>query len=161
MAVLPESGRIAMAKGIMEQNIFLAWGTGGEDWGEEPPLESLDASALANEVGRKSLYRAMYVEPDDEGEIVLSYGRFAVSQTPTRHIYLHFEFDYTDGGTSVIREIGIFVGCMLKEGLPAGQTYFLSEDFSDPGVLFVVSHLEKKKERSPVNRGGFEIVISI
>lgn len=161
MAILPESGRIAMAKGIMEQNIYLAWGTGGEDWGEEPPLESLESAALANEIGRKSIYRAMYVVPDDEGEIVLSYGRFAVSKAPTRHIYLHFEFDYTDGGTSVIREIGIFVGAKLKEGFPPGQTYFLPEDFEDRGVLFVVSHLEKKKERSPVNRGGFEIVVSI
>ena len=161
MAILPDSGRTALARGIMEQKIFLAWGTGGADWGEEPPPEEMSAAALANEIGRISLFRALYVTPDDEGELVLSSGRFAVSEEPTRHIYLEFLFGYADGGTAVIREIGVFVGCRLRDGLPSGQTCFSPADFEEPGVLFMLSHLDKKTERSPFQRGGFETVITL
>lgn len=151
MSVLVDSGRAVLAQAIKEQSgIYLAWGTGSEDWGDAPPPEDIGATALTNEVGRKALWRSLYVFPSAEGEIILPEGRYSVSTTPTRHLYLQFLFDFADGVGSTIREFGVFVGTQLQNGLPPGQTYFVPTEVADPGTLLLIKH------RAPIIRSASE-----
>jgi hypothetical protein len=160
MSILTNAGRAALAKGIREQSIFLAWGTGGAEWGETPPPEDIGAEALVNEIGRKALWRSLYVLPDEEGELLLPSGRYAVSAAPTRFLYLQFLFDFTDGAGSTIREMGVFVGGSVVEGLPPGQTYFTPTEVANPGALLMLMHREPIV-RVASERFAAETVISL
>lgn len=149
MGIMTDSGAAAVAKAIRDQSIYLAWGTGGEEWDGETPQEDERRTTLANEVGRKALFRSLFVYPDDDGEITVSeHGRFAVSVDPTPHLCLEFEFDFQDGSGENIREYGIFIGGRMKDGLPPGQSYFTPAEVEDPGTLIMLEHDETPLERT-------------
>lgn len=146
---MTDSGAAAVAKAIREQPIHLAWGTGGANWENETPPEDERSVALSNEVGRKALFRSLFVYPDDDGEITVSqHGRFSVSVDPTPHLYLEFEFDFHDGAGKNIREYGIFIGGRTKEGLPPGQSYFTPAEVENPGTLIMLEHDATPLERT-------------
>lgn len=175
MGTITEIGRAAMAKAIKEQPIFLALGRGKSAWGNGvPPLESIEATALLDEIGRRALTRSLYVTPDSDGEIEVPVSvaqdaqgnynveseRYTASSVPTRHIYLEFALDYVDAADETIREIGVYVGSILKSGLPSGQMYFKKSDFSDEGLLFEIEH-KRPYIREVNRRTTFAWVISI
>ena len=160
MSVLTDSGRAALARALKEQDLYLAWGGGVESWGDEPPPPDPETVYLVNELGRKGLFTSLYVRPDEEGEIVLSTGRYRVSVEPTPHLYLKFMFDYEDAPTSRIRELGIFAGGKIKPDLPVGQTYFVPEEIENPGILLLYE-TRKTLQREPSDRHDFEYVISL
>lgn len=160
MSILTKSGRAAIAKAIKDQALHLAWGTGNGSW-TTPPSESINATALLNEVGRRIATSVDYVVPDAAGAIeVAGVGKLTISATPTNQLFVRTAFDYADGGTATIREIGLFMGCTTNPALPIGQRYFLPADIVTPGILLQLEN------RAPVTRNSgtketIEILINI
>ena len=159
MSVLTQSGRAVIAQSIAQRPIHLAWGTGGQDWEDTPPAESVTTTALAHEVGRRSLFEQKFVVPDDAGEIVVPTGRFSVSDTPTGHLYLSFRFDFEEAANEVIRELAVFVGTQAKADVPAGKRYLLPSEVEDAGTLLLIEHIAPLY-RNAASRQTFEFVIS-
>lgn len=158
MALLTNSGRAAVATSIKEVPIHLAWGSGSAEWDVQAPPGSLTTSNLVQEVGRRKVTQTLFCSPDPTGEIVVSEGRFTVSQVPTNYLYLRFAFDFLDAQDATIRELGVFIGTQAKSTTPAGQDYLLPEDIEDPGTLLVLEYIEKLV-RSPQIRHQFEFVV--
>jgi hypothetical protein len=165
MGLITEAGRAAMAKAIKEQSLFLALGRGSSSWGNgAPPLEDIESVGLLDEIGRRALTRSLYVVPDENGDIEVPVStaqnqdgswsveteRFSASETPTRHLYVEFAMDYTDAVDETVRELGLYVGSVLKPNLPEGQMFFQDSDFSSEGLLFEIEH--KRPYIREVNR---------
>lgn len=171
MAILTTSGRAAIAKAIASQALHFAWGTGLDEWGELQPPEDVAATSLVAEVGRRTATSVQYVVPDLNGEVIVpvfndtSGGsverRFSFSDDPTQHLYMRFNFDFSDASASNIRELAIFVGTVTKPGLPSGQKYFLPQDIEDPGTMLAVENLREVIQRSPNSRQSFEFVLTV
>lgn len=171
MAILTNSGRTAIAKSIAAQALHFAWGSGLESWGTAPPAESVDASGLVAEVGRRVATSVQYVVPDVNGDVIVpvfndtSGGtvqrRFTISPTPTQHLYMRFNFDFSDASAATIRELAIFVGTVVNSGLPSGQKYFTPSEIQDPGTMLALENLKEVIQRSPNSRQSFEFVLTI
>lgn len=159
MAILTNSGRVAMAMSVKAQPIHLAWGSGDAAWDTTPVPESIDSTALLAEIGRRKATYVAYCEQDVAGEIIVPTGRFAESATPTKHLYMRFAFDFTDAPTSTIRELAVMVGTLTNPALPAGQMYFEPADVTDAGTLLVIEHIPKF-DRSASVRQTFEFVVT-
>lgn len=158
MAILTDSGRAAVATAIKAQEIHLAWGEGLVDWDVTPPTESTTTSALLMEVGRRKVTQALFCLPSPTGEIVVSEGRFTVSATPTKYLYLRFAFDFEDSPAAVLRELGIFIGTVVDPSVPVGQDYVVPSELNDPGQLLALEYIDKL-QRSPQIRQQFEFVV--
>lgn len=160
MAVLNTSGRIAVAQAIKDRPLFLAWGTGDEAWDEAAIPESIDAVALENELGRVQVTVTGFATPNPLGIIQVPSGNFDISEEPTNHLYLRFDYGFDDASDQTIREAGLFMDCVIEEGLPAGQRYFLPDEVVDPGALVALEHFAAVV-RSPLVRQQFEFVLTI
>lgn len=154
LATLTQKGRAAMAMGIAERTIHLAWGSGMDAW-DEPGAEIpsyAEAEALVNEVGRRIPAIVGYVTPDETGGIIIPVGvtqggkvltaRYRLAFEPTPYLYFRADYDFDDGQNAVIREIGIFVDSKVKEGLPPGQLYFTPDQIQEPGYLFCAQRID-------------------
>ena len=159
MSSLSISGRIAIAETIRGQALHLAWGVGDGSWSSVVPQETGSETSLQSEVGRRIVTQLAYVEPDLAGAIVLSEGSFSISATPTRHLYLRTDFDYSEASGSSIREIGVFVRTVTQAGLPATQKYFSPAEVADPGRLILLKNYSPIF-RLPDTRERFEIVMT-
>jgi hypothetical protein len=73
------------------------------------PPETLQATALIDEIGRRQATTIAFVTPDGEGEIVVPNGRFSLSEAPTAHLYLEFRYDFDDAAAATIRELGLYM----------------------------------------------------
>lgn len=158
MAILTDSGRAAVATAILAQTIHLAWGNGNVSWDATPAPESPTTSVLLAEVGRRKVTQALYCKPDPAGELVVTEGRFTVSNTPTKYLYLRFAFDFEDASDQTIRELAIFVGTVAKATVPTNQSYLLPADIETPGQMLVLEYIQKLV-RSPQVRQQFEFVV--
>jgi hypothetical protein len=158
MAILTDSGRAAVATAIKGQSIYLAWGSGDAAWDTTQPGESVDTSALLAEVGRRKVTQSMFCKPDPAGEIIVTEGRFTVSQTPTKYLYLRFAFDFTDAAGAVIRELAVFTGTVPNPDVPGSQDYITPDEIQDPGQLLVLEYIQKL-QRSAQIRQQFEFVV--
>ena len=160
MAVLTLAGRAAIAATLKDQPIHLAWGRGDPAWDTTPEAEPLDATGLIDEIGRRQASIVQFCTPDDNGGIIVPNGRFRESAEATNHLYCRFNFDYTEAVGETIREVGIFVGTVPVDTVPAGQFYLSPSEVSDPGFLLVLERFAKF-ERSAAVRQAFEFVITI
>lgn len=158
MPILTNSGRVAIAESIKAQPLHVAWGGGDGDW-LEPPVENIDATALLEEFGRLVATSVEFVTPNEEGNIVVPGGIFSVSATPTEHLLITANFEFSNAPSAVIREMAVFVGSETVGGLPVGQTYFVPAEISDPGRMLHVENFAPIY-RSPAIRESFQIVIS-
>lgn len=158
MPILTQSGRVVIAESISLRPIHLAWGTGDGAW-TTPPSESSGATGLINEIGRRVATEVGFATPDPAGEIVLPTGNYRRSLTPTNHLLINVNFDFTDAPSAQIREVGVFVGSTMISGLPAGQKYFVPAEVATPGRML---HLENLTPifRSPAVREYFSFVIT-
>lgn len=154
LATITQKGRAAMAMAIAQRTIHMAWGSGLEEWdvpGAEIPSYA-DAEALVSEVGRRVPAIVGYVTPDETGGIVIPIGvdgegkvltaRYRLVSVPTPYIYFRSDYDFDDGQNAVIREVGIFVDPVVKEGLPPGQRYFTPDQIVEPGYLFCAQRID-------------------
>ena len=159
MAILTNSGRIAMAISVKAQPIHMGWGSGDAAWDTTPQPESIDSVALLNEIGRRKAAYVAYCQPDEAGAIIVPTGRFTETETPTKHLYMRFALDFTDAPTSTIRELAVFVGTQTLPSLPVGQMYFTPSELVSAGTLLVIEHIQKF-ERSASVRQTFEFVVT-
>lgn len=142
MAILTESGRVGIAASVKQQTMYLAWGTGEEDWGNTPPTDGmLESTALMNEIGRRVCKSVQFCKADDEGEIITPTGRFTASTEPTNMLHINVAFDFTDGEGYTIREFGIFTGTVPAETVLEGQEYLLPTDITDKGQLLALERV--------------------
>ncbi len=173
LATLTKIGRAAIAASIANEPLYLAWGSGDTAWDEEgATLPSLvTATALTAEVGRRIVSSVGFVTPDDAGGIVIpvSQGpngdvqeaRYKVVSSPTPYLYCLTNFDFADAANVVIREMGVFMGGTIKEGLPPGQMYFSPSEIDDPGMLLAAQIIAPAINRSPSVRQSVEFVLPI
>lgn len=173
LATLTKQGRAAIAKAILDRPLHLAWGEGLEEWDAEGAvLPSLvDSTLLYHEVGRRSVTTKGFVEPDDQGGIVIPVGtnpdgsveeaRYSQVEGPTPYIYVRVNFDFADASSSVIREMGIFMDAVTDPGLPAGQLYFTLDQVVEPGMLLAAQIITPSINRSPAVRQTIEFVLPI
>jgi hypothetical protein len=159
MAILTQSGRAAMAQAVKSQTMHVAWGTGDAAWDSEPIPEDTTQETLTNEVGRRIVDKVLFCVPDEQGELEASNGRFSVSETPTRNLFIEVRYDFSDASQYTIREIGLFINGKTDEELPPGQQYFLPNQVIDPGILLLLEH-EPAMIRSPAVREKFSFVIT-
>ncbi len=160
MAVLVTSGRTAVTMSVANQPIHLAWGSGDSGWDTTPVAEPMAATALVAEIGRRAPNTVEFVTPDMAGVIVLADGsKYAVSGFPTRYLHVVFEFDTEDASTSQIRELGVFIGTVIKSSVSTGQRYYQPVDILTPGTLLALQRVPKI-QRSPETRPAFEFVLT-
>lgn len=151
-------GRIAQAELIAAQPIYLAWGTGDPEWDNVPEPEPVDAIALVAEIGRRLATQVGYVLPDPGGAIETPQGNYALSAEPTRYLYVRTVFGFDDAPTDHIRELGLFVGSVPVDGLPAGQRYFTPAEIAQPGRLLLLDRSQNFQRNGAV-RPAFEYVM--
>lgn len=141
MAVLQNSGRIALARAIASQSIHLAWGRGDPDWDEAHEPEPTNATELVDEVGRRLATQVAYVVPDPVGAIETVSGKYTLSVEPTNWVYVSVRFDYGDAEGETLRELAIFIGSEPVGGLPPGQRYFTPAQVADLGDLYCLERI--------------------
>lgn len=161
MALITESGRIAIARAIQNEPVYLAWGSGDPAWDGAPVPEDSDATGLVAEVGRRRASVVSYCTPHAEGDIVVAGGvRYLQSVTPTKYLLFRFAFDFGDGGDAGIRELGVFLGTVPRADLPPGQQYFTPDQIADPGVLLMLEHIALRNLDAN-SRENYETVFQI
>lgn len=171
MAILTNSGRAAMAKALAARPLHFAWGGGATSWDITVPHESLDATSLVSEIGRRSATSVQFVVPADEGEIEVPLfndqtggnvtKRFHIVADPSPYLYMRFIFDFTDAPAAIIREVAIFTDTVVNPALPAGQKYFSPADIVDTGKMLALENLLQEIFRTPNSRQSFEFVLTI
>ena len=164
MAILTFSGRAAIIQYIMSCPIHLAIGSGDATWGSVPDPPDYQATGLINEIGRKKLTQAFFVNEDDNGDILMPGGRcYSQSATPTRHLFIRFMFNYGEGVNTLIREVGIFINTQVKAGLPVTQTFFTPDQLADKGTLLMLENInsEDADYLSPKKMGGYRTILTI
>ena len=149
MAVLQQAGRIALAQAIASQTIHIAWGRGLPEWDATPQPEPVDATALADEIGRRLVSEVLYVTPDPQGDIELPSGsRYRISAQPTTYLMLRATFGFTDAQGEDVREMAVFFGTQARPEVPAGQRWLLPPDIAHPGQIYTL------ERRTAVYRSG-------
>ncbi|MBI3727369.1 MAG: hypothetical protein HY254_03435 [Burkholderiales bacterium] len=148
MAVLQDQGRIELAELIKNRPLHLAWGRGLPAWDAAPTAETITATALVDEIGRRVASQKQFVVPETDPNApntikVPGGDLYRIVATPSRYLLLEFVFDYGDGTGESIRELGLFVGTELAAGLPAGQRYFTPAQVVAPGRLYMLDHIPR------------------
>lgn len=143
MAILTESGRIAVAEYIAAQPIHMAWGNGSASWDATPVLPNVDDVALVAEIGRLKAATVQYAVPSTTGTIDLPEGKFNISLASTKYLLLNFEFAYTHAVGQDIRELAVFVGTVAKSTVPAGTTYLTPAQLDAVGRMMVIERVAK------------------
>lgn len=173
LATLTKTGRAAIAKALASRPLHLAWGSGNAAWdAADAELPSLvNATALVNELGRRTPASVGFVEPDDEGDIVIPVAtgaggevqeaRYKPVTGPSPYLYVRTNYNFGDASNAVIREIGVFMDTRLKDDLPAGQRYFTPDDLENPGLLVAAQIISPAINRSPSVRQTIEFVLPI
>lgn len=172
-ATLTDAGRAAFALSLSKQPLHVALAQGLPEW-EDPEVELPDTvtmTALTNEMGRRVPNIVGFVVPDEEGGIVISEGmdangeiattRYRVVSEPTPYLYMQVAYDLTDAPSGTIRQMGIFVGTRVKEGLPPGQRFFTPDEIEEPGLLLAVEILQPPIPRNPQVRQMVEFVLPV
>jgi hypothetical protein len=159
MAIITQSGRAAMAQAVKNQAMHVAWGIGDPEWDTEPVPEDTTRTELVNEVGRRVVDEVFFCEPDEEGELEASNGRFTLSETPTRNLFIRVRYNFTDASGYTIRELGLFINSETDGDLPEGQEYFLPNQVIDPGILLLLEY-EPPMIRTPAVRESFSFVVT-
>jgi hypothetical protein len=167
-------GRIFMAEAIKAKPLHIAWGSGDPAWDdiEDADLPGLvEADALVNELGRRAPASVGFVVPDEAGAIVIPIGqdgqgnivyqRYAQVEEPTAYLYVRCNFDNADASNSIIREMGLFGGTIVKPDLQPGQQYFTLDQIENPGRLFAAEIVRPHFLRSPSVRESYEFVLPV
>lgn len=174
LATLTNTGRAAIAKAIASRPLHLAWGSGDAAWDDpETGIPSMvKATALVNELGRRTPATVGFVEPDDAGDIVIPVGYGAgdtvqearyrqVTPGPTRYLFVRVNYNFAEASNAIIREMGLFMDTVVKADLPPGQRYFKPDELEDSGLLLAAQIITPPINRSPSVRQSIEFVIAI
>jgi hypothetical protein len=173
LATLTNAGRAAFALALSKGALHIAWGSGDPAWDEpDAELPSLvTATALVNEIGRRTPGTVGFVEPDEAGDIAIpvsvggegavQVARYRSVPGPTPFLYMRAHYMYADASNALIREMGLFSNTELVEGLPPGQQYFVPAEIANPGLLVAAQIVIPRINRSPSIRHTTEFVLPI
>lgn len=158
MAIVPSIGRVAIAQAVIDQGMMLAIGSGDGAW-TTPPAESSDATALLAEIGRRKPVSVEYLMPNETGAIdVAGVGRFDITLTATRYVWITTRLDYEDAATETVRELAVFVGGIPDPALPLGQMYFTPDQMFYDGTMLHLDNIVPIV-RNPGTRETFQTLI--
>lgn len=166
MALLTEQGRIRLAKEVAKLPIYMAWGAGDPALSTDEWVRQTNAEAeyLMAPVGILAVTEKCFVvntKDENKAEIDVDTGLFFRSphqgSTPTKHLYLKFQFDFDHAQGQTIRELGVYVGTEL-----ANKPLYVDlkqTALKDLGDLMLLEH------RRPIHRDvgvreTFEFVIT-
>lgn len=175
LATLTHTGRAAIALALSKRPLHLAWGSGDPSWdAPDTQLPSLvTATALRNELGRRTPNRIGFVQPDEAGDIIIPISagaegavqearyRLVTDGTPTPFLYMQTNYNYADASNAVIREMGVFMDTEFVPDLPPGQRYFTPAEIANPGLLLAAQIILPPINRSPSVRQTVEFVLPI
>jgi len=158
--VLTEVGHTTLAEAMFPKDYFLAWGDLplGSEWNRVPPTEDILADKLIEEVGRIKFQAKEYVVPDDAGVINVDGIKWAVSATPSKYVYLKFQFEQTMNPESAIYQLGLFSDVVPVAGKEE-ETYLLPGDMDDEGKVVLIEN-QAVVYRNSATREVFEFVIT-
>ena len=140
MAIYVNEAGAAVARAIKSAGLFFAVGNGATGWDELPASEDPASSVLVSLVGARAADLIQYCLPDEEGEINVSSGRYAASETPTRYLYVRATFDEPDAAGETLREAAVYVGLSRRPEVPPSQYYLSPADILDVGTLMLLNH---------------------
>lgn len=118
-----------------------------------------EITALLEELGRREPTIKSYCLPDEDGDIVANDTSWAVSATPTRHIYLQFKFDSSEAVGQIIHQLGLIVGTVRTAETPVGKKYLIPSEIEDQGELYMIENIEPFS-RYAGKREVFEYVVT-
>jgi hypothetical protein len=122
--------------------------------------ESAASTALVSERFRKKVLNKYFVTPDPAGEIEIDSETYSVSLTPTGFLLCELTLLPGEGMAlaDYVREVGLFVGTKLAEGL-TGLSPVIPSEVVTPGVMVMVSHHPAIK-LSNVSRSKFQYLLT-
>lgn len=162
----PLGGRVGTAYALSQLPWHIAIGRGQTAWDAVPRTagwaaalapDAAAATALVDEIGRRLADEVAFVTPDATGDIELPDGRWKRSGTPTQHLYVRAQLDFTDGAGQTVREAALFAAA-TPIGLPAGQRWFTPVQLTAGGHLMQLVRFEFAFVRSGSVRQAFHFV---
>lgn len=172
-AVLTDVGRAALAASLAAQSLHYAWGEGDAAWDADPDANTVNLkgeTALVAELGRRPAIIG-YAEPDAEGDISMPVGlnpdnsvrmnRYRQVTGPSPWLYLRVTFDFEDAPRNTIREVGVFVGTVVKADVPPGKKYVTPSELEEPGMLLSIQRRVPPINRSESVRQAFDFILPI
>lgn len=117
-----------------------------------PPEENATVTALSELIGFKKAEVVRLVVPDVDGEISYDNGRWrAVSASSAyaegaKYVYLETNIRSDELPIGFYRQIGVYTGLVLANGVPTSKYNLLPSEVSNTGVLEVYDN------RQPSNR---------
>lgn len=119
-------GHTAIGKVFFEYSRWhMAWGklpANQSEWTDNPPRIENNLIHLEQEVGRKLFTIKQYVKVDPAGPISIEGVNYSVSEEPTSHIYLRFEFDAQDNTTDTLYQVAVHIGTITNPAMNAVRT---------------------------------------
>ena len=143
---ITDSGHIAIAKKMMESDLFLAWGTLPDN---HPEKASRDNSApfpnrfeadLIQEVGRRKILQKTYLEQHNDGPIVTPIASYRQTTTPTRTLMLSVTNEVTDAPNAKIYQLGVYADTVAQPAAK-GKNWLLPDEIMDKGYLVVMANI--------------------
>lgn len=158
MATMTNPARAGQAKLNKDKDIHVAWGQGSASWDVTPVPVDINASTLLSEYGRRKASQVAYCVPDVNGDIEVPGGKFTLSLTPTKYLYVRCSFSATDQPTGFIREVAVFVDTIAKSTVPSSRQYLVPADIESPGTIVCIEHIGAIPRSNGI-RQQFEFVI--
>lgn len=155
---LTETARVQLAQQFYSKTLWLAWGTSNTNWNDNPPAETVTATELLNEVGRRKVLQKNYVRPNATGAIETQAGNWEISTTPTKHVYLRVVYGFTDAPTSTICQFGLFDGVEPQPG-QENSNYLLPAQVKTRGNLLTIENI-KNIYRNNQQKEVHEIILT-
>jgi len=157
-AILPTTGRVAISQAIKNLTAHLAIGRGNAVW-TTPPVPSVGATGLIDEIARRKATEIGYVIPSPTGDIITPNGAYVRTATVTRFLYFRFAFETSEALGQTIREQAIFLNTTLAVGVSESTFYLLPAQVANQGLMLVLQN-SAPIVRSPTTRNFYEHVIS-
>ena len=119
--LMVDEGHIALARAMIDNKFHLAWGTipdGDPTWTDNPPVVDYSTTELFEEVGRRLPSVQSFVIEDAGGTIGANNNLWSLSDTPTRHIHLKFEFAPSEAFDETIYQLAIVINTVENMDSP-------------------------------------------
>lgn len=129
-------------------------------WQSQLLPDAAQARGLVSEIGRRIADEVAFVFPDPQGEIPLPESRWSRCPpgTVSNHLYVQAFLDYPDGANETVRELGLFAGGVIADGVAPGKRWLAPADLDAPGHLMRLVRYAVPVQRSPSNRPLFHFV---
>lgn len=135
LKMVPNIARVKEVTRRLAQNVTLGLGRGSPSWDSDglAPFAG-EETALIDQLAHVRPFFKGYLKPDPNGEINHGqYGKFSISQTPTRHGVFRFRLDYEDAVNESVREMAAFEDAQFSN-VGDGQIYIPQSNILSSGT---------------------------